>query len=202
MDSPEIVPIILIILGALFVVVLVVLRFRGVREIDLAPAGGSEAADASVEYQWEARSQGWFSLLALFGVIILIIVAVLWFLGYDWLDIAEKMPQAAIALVFAALSLITQGMRTHVYQMARHGVIRFDKQKPANKQLLFTWESIAWFKPDDHGFRYYIDPNKLDISAGQTVSMTGSGYVACGNHAMLVNSLMLARGVKTSPPES
>lgn len=201
MDTPDIILVGLIILAALFVIALVILRLRGTKTISPEQAAELTAGAEGVEYQWEARSQSWFAILTLFLVLAGVIALVLYGIGFDWRELMDRIPQVAIALIFAVLSMITQSLKANVFQLTRLGLIRFDKQKPANRQILFTWDSLAWFRPDDHGFRYYLDAQKVKPVEGLSLSFTGNGHVPCGKHAMLVNSLIMARGVPTSPAE-
>lgn len=59
-------------------------------------------------------------------------------------------------------------------------------------------------KPGLKGFKYYLEkPTPYNAEVDVSKLFRSSGFVAAGDNAMVVNSIIMSRGIKTSPvPDS
>lgn len=196
MDDALLIMVVIIVAVAVIGVILLVLSTVRNR----MPSGKKTetTADASVEYEWSARSK-------IFGKVVLVLVilaAGVFFYAFfseDVDSIFSKMPQIGLFILGIIISLFTGAMKTYTYQITTAGLYRFDAKRGGEKQLLFTWQNLSWIKPDNDGFRYFL---KSSMAGNLSAFGVTSGKVFCGDHAMVVNAIMMSRGVPISPPNN
>lgn len=154
------------------------------------------AGDSSVEYEWSSRSKV-FSKVVL--VLALIVAGVFFYVFFseDVDSVLSNVPQIGLFILGLVLSFFAGAMKTYTYQITSMGLYRFDAKRGGEKQLMFTWHNLSWIKPDNDGFRYYL---KSSPTANLSALALTSGKIYCGDHAMVVNAILMSRGVAITPP--
>ena len=192
-----------ILIGSLLVLAIIVLalfawlrsRSSGIAIIKKAPVGS--VTTAGVEYEWTSGSSPAFKifLVLIFGSILVGSIVFFFIDETDFVDLL-KTGGAAIAMV---AGLLGSFFKKKTYQITGEGLYGI-QQSGKEPQLIFAWSELLWFKPGSSGFKYYLKPNitRKASSGGTNFSISKSVY--CGKHAMLVNSIIMARGIPTSPP--
>ncbi|HUX08458.1 MAG TPA: hypothetical protein VMX35_14245 [Acidobacteriota bacterium] len=186
----------LLALAVVMLAVLIWLRFRS--SVPTADeAGGQSASQYGVEYEWTTGSSPAFKifLVLVFGAILVGSVVFFFIDEADFMDLL-KTGGAAIAMVVGLLGGL---FKKKTYQMTGEGLYGF-RQGGKERTRMFAWPELLWFKPGNSGFKYYLRQNiSQEISSGG-VSLSVGKSIYCGKHATLVNSIIMARGIPTSPP--
>jgi len=190
----------LVTIVVLALVIILLLRMRSSMKIG-RDVETEKRSYPDVEYEWSA---GGSSLPQLILFVILIIVYGVVVLADNLFNGEELDFGSLIQLFLFSLgiffSMIGVIWKKKTYQITTEGLFLLLPEKKGERKMLFSWDNLLWFKPDNKGFRYYlkVDAKSADLTAAMAFPM--SNRVNCGRHATLVNSLIMARGIPTSPP--
>ena len=193
--------IISIAVGTLFVFLILIARIRAaggspvVEELYQPPAG------QNVEYQWVAEPQVASKLLLFLGFAGGMVYA------YFSIDLAREIFSSLFQvgmILLGFLGAFLNGLwQKKVYQLTNMGLYKIEKDTKNKKQKpekVFFWNEVSWIKPGLKGFRYYLNnSSKINFEKDQVQLFRSSGFIPAGDNAMVVNSMLLSRGLKTSP---
>ena len=179
--------------GVLAVIFILYLRSRSESTAGTILAEEATFDDPNIEYEWVAEPRIWGRiLLALFFAGI----ALFAFFAFEELrEVFRSVYQIGIVLLGLISSFFANAFKRFRYRITTSGLLRSEIGKKGDPKLLFTWNRLAWFSPGPAGFRYHLKPG-----AQGSMNLTSSGRVEAGDRAMLVNAIIMSRGVPTSPP--
>lgn len=181
--------------GAGVLAVILIFYFRSRSESAAGTILAEEASfdDPSIEYEWVAEPRIWGRvLLALF----IVAAGVVAFFSIEELqEVFRSILQIGIVLLGLLSSIFANAFKRYLYRITTTGLYRSEVGKKGDPKLLFTWRRLLWFSPGQAGFRYYLKPN-----GEGSLNLLNTGHVLTGDRAMLVNAIIMSRGVPTSPP--
>ncbi len=187
----------LLLLAFIVLAMFIWLRARSSRIATAKKTSDESTTVAGVEYEWIAGSSPILKiiLVLVFGSVLVVSVVFYFIDVTDFVDLL-KTGGAAIAMV---AGLLGSFFKKKTYQITGEGLYGI-QQSGKEPQLIFAWSELLWFKPGNSGFKYYLKPNIQRKAPSGGISFSISKSVYCGKHAMLVNSIIMARGIPTSPP--
>ena len=189
----------------LVAVVVVFIVFRNRLQQGMIGQEGQDlgSPDPGVEYEWTSGAPPLVKTALSVGFVLLYLSILLidFFTDNKLFSDGEiwQVGLVALGVFFSALGPL---MSKKTYQLTHEGLYEIPEKKKSERKLLFHWSQLIWFKPGIHGFRYYIRSGAPSFAGAQLPFLTKSRRVNCSKHAMLVNSMIMARGVPTSPPGS
>ena len=170
-------------------------KFGLERIVGAGKKGEEPPVPADVEFEWTARPPLLGKLLAALAVIAAMAIAYIYGEGEG---LNKGVMQMIVGVFTVLAALLGTHWQTSTYQFTRDGLYSVERSGKKQRKMVFAWPHLLWIKPENHGFKYYL---KQD--AGVRPPAAGarrSGKIPCGKDATLVNSMLLARGIPTSPP--
>jgi len=152
-------------------------------------------ASADVEFEWTARPPLLGTLIV--ALVVIAAVAIAYIYGEEE-GLNKGIMQMIVGVVGMLAALLGTRWQTCTYQLTSDGLYSVERSGKKQRKMVFAWPHLLWFKPGNHGFKYY-----LKKGAGASPPAAGarsSGRIPCSKDATLVNSMLLARGIPTSPP--
>ena len=186
-----------IVVFILFAILILVLKIvAGRRTVAKAP-GDSEFSYPDVEYQWSARPPVILKLMIF--VALLFGFLVYWYIAGDEEELSGVF-QIFIPLAGFLFAFLSGFLKSFTFQITSSGLYVLVPGSKGERKMLFSWSDLLWFKPLSDGFRFYL---KTEAQGSLTTSGLGilkGSKIPCGKQATLINAIIMARGIPTSPP--
>jgi hypothetical protein len=184
----------------IFVVLIVVIARRKSNPTVTQTHEDNSASTAlsGVEYEWESRPAGIGVAMLVAGLVVGLIATIIYF--EEGMDVMDVLFKAGFGIFGAAAGILGSLLKKVKYSFTAVGLYKQDlSDKKKKEELLFAWGEVSWIKPMKHGFKYYLIPGRMNVTT-KPAKIRTTGYVHAGDKAMLVNSMLMGRGVRTSPP--
>lgn len=190
------------VVGAIFLAAIVFLRFKTDITVESLVQEERSHSDPNVEYQWITEPQG-FSRI--FLIVAFVAGAVYALFSFDVArEFFSRFYQVLVIFLGFASAMFSGLWKKTEYKITDVGLMKKDLSKQAAKkkpELVFSWRQLSWIRPKTHGFRYYLKELSPvnDLTGVKQMFRGGSGYINAGRNAMVVNAIIMSRGVPTSP---
>jgi len=192
-------------IAVLLVAFIIYLRIRSRDTNAMEQPDPLQALDENVEYEWEVRPNVFLRVVA---IVVIIAVGVLpWLEFIDFDAIFDNLGQFWFVGVWLISVLLGGSTQAFKCTLTTSGLVRQNlSNKKAVPEVLFLWGELVWIKPGPHGFKYFRRADSAaenpfeKLSEKVKISASNSRYVRVGDSATLVNSLIMSRGIPTSPP--
>lgn len=155
----------------------------------------------NVEYQWVAQPAAASKLF----ILLLFVVGMV----YTWISIDvvrelfSNLFQVGMILIGFLGAIINGFWQNRTYLLTNMGLYKTEnkgKKAKAKPEKVFLWSELSWIKPGLNGFKYYLkSAGALSLEQNLSSLIGTSGTVRAGDSTLVVTSILMARGVKTSP---
>lgn len=177
------------------IIVVIILRRSQISKLFEQKLKLEDSESLNVEFEWTVKPHPG-ARLAAFATLVIYILLLFFWRGEGIVE--DDSVKIVLSLMGVFVGFITFAFQKRTYMIASEGLYVSDSGRKNKVRKLFAWGDVAWIRPSSNGFTYYL--KKRDPISGWPGGFRRGGKVQGQRDSMLINNMMMGKGLPTRPP--